>query len=110
LSSEIKQTNGAVQALCSSAIGLLALLIAFIGYTAFTGKAGDDPWRPIDAVHLCFAAVAVVALLVVPWTVSRGSNEYDLSTINRARVLYALGASCTLVTIVVVLGRSFFRK
>jgi hypothetical protein len=105
---EVKQTNGAVQGVCSASVGLLQLLIAFIGYTAFTGNAAVSPWRPLDLVHLVFALFGAVALLSVPWVATRGSSDYDLTAINRARLLYAWGSACTLIAIVVVLGRSFF--
>jgi hypothetical protein len=64
---EVEHANGSVQGICSGAIGLLALLIAFIGYTGYNAKGVNTPWSYGDLWHLTLALFAAIFLALVPW-------------------------------------------
>jgi hypothetical protein len=109
--SETKHPDGSVQGICSAAIGLFALLIAFIGYTGFSSTSGGAPWQRWDLLHLVPSCIAGLSLASVPWlaTKRRPINEVGKS-IDTARMFFALGAFLTLVGIISFLLRDFIRN
>jgi MFS family permease len=98
--------QGSIQALASASVGIFAVLIAFIGYEAFTSKqGGSSPWRWSDAVYLGPVLLSCVCLLMVPFlgTAPRVQGEGDMS-IKRARYFFLIGTILALFA----LGSFFF--
>lgn len=107
----VEHPNGAVQGVCSAAIGLLALLIAFIGYTGFNSKSVNAPWQPGDLIHLGLSLVAAGLLAAVPWLATQpqaiGSSGIS---IERARKCFALGAGCAILAIAFFVIRDYLNN
>ena len=99
---------GAVQGVCSAAIGLLALLIAFIGFTGFNAKSTQSPWQWGDLWHLVLSLLAVGLLASVPWLATQPQpKEEDGRSIERARRVFAWGAACVVAAITIFVIRDF---
>jgi hypothetical protein len=93
---------GSVQALSSAAIGLFAVLIAFIGYEAFSSKQGDaTPWKLLDLLYMVPAGFASIFLVSVPFccTAPRESSDIDESP-RLGRLCFAAGAFFVLFTLI----------
>ena len=73
-----KHLTGAVQAVCSSAIGLATLLVAFIGFIGYTGKhSGDRHWELPDLWYLIPAGIAVCVLVLVPFVATARQDDSE---------------------------------
>ena len=73
-----KHLNGAVQGVCSSAIGLATLLLAFIGFVGYTGKhSGDRNWEIQDMWYLIPAGIAFCVLALVPFVATARQDESE---------------------------------
>ena len=73
-----KHLNGAVQGVCSSAIGLATLLLAFIGFVGYTGKhSGDRNWEVQDLWYLIPAGIAFFVLALVPFVATARQDESE---------------------------------
>lgn len=100
--------QGSVQAICSAAIGLVALLIAFVGYTAFNSFSVEAPWMLGDLGYLTFVLMAVVALVCVPWLATAPQLESDIElSMHKARRFFAVGALCTVLGVGIFIIRDF---
>jgi hypothetical protein len=105
---EREHPNGAVQGICSGAIGLLALLIAFIGYAAYNSKAANIPWSYNDLNYLIPAFIASIALAIVPWlaTAPQPKDSVGIS-VERARLSFLIGALCVILSIAISIFTNF---
>ena len=75
-----KHLAGAVQAVCSSAIGLATLLLAFIGFIGYTGKhSGDRNWEAPDLWYMVPAGIAFCVLVLVPFVATARQDENERS-------------------------------
>lgn len=73
-----KHPNGAVQAVCTSAIGLATLLLAFIGFVGYTGKhSGDRNWEVPDLWYLIPSGIAFVILVLVPFIATARQDDRE---------------------------------
>ena len=73
-----KHLPGAVQAVCSAAIGLATLLLAFIGFVGYTGKhSGDRNWETPDLWYLIPAGIAFCILTFVPFVATARQDERE---------------------------------
>ena len=98
--------SSAVSGLCSAAIALFAIIVAFIGYTAYSGTGAGGPWGWQDLWHLVPAGVAAMALVSVPWF----ATEPELANnkghaLDRARVVFLVGGVCTILALGIFIGR-----
>jgi len=103
---ESKHPDGSVQAISSAAVALLALLVAYIGYTSFKNP---DPWRAVDLfIQIIPSVAAAISLVVVPWlaTQPRAANE-AYKSIRWARGLFLLGALAALTAMLIPLLYDF---
>jgi len=99
---KLKHPDGSVQGLSSAAIGLFALLIAFIGYTAFNSSSTGIAWQRVDLLHLIPASLACIFLAFVPWQATRPRQEDETGkSIEAGRRYFAIGA---LLTVLAILG------
>ncbi len=69
--SELEHPTGAVQGLCTGAMGWLALLLAFIGYSGFNADGENIKWSKDDLYHLIFALIAFISFAAVPWVATK---------------------------------------
>ena len=90
----MKNPNGSVQGLCSSAAALIALTFAFIGYMSFGSKSVAVPWQETDLIWLTPSALGVLFLISVPFlaTTPRSTSDEEYKSIKWARVAYSIGA------------------
>ena len=105
---DLEHATGSVQGICSGAIGLLALLIAFIGYTAFNSRGVNIPWSNGDLIHLGLALLAAIALALVPWIATSPQPRTPVGrSVEWARALFLFGACCTIASMAVFMARDF---
>jgi hypothetical protein len=100
---------GSVQALSSAAIGLFAVLIAFVGYEAFSSKqAGATPWKLVDLLYMVPAGLASISLVSVPilCTSPRESSDIDRSP-RLGRLCFAAGAFFVIFTLIAFFALDF---
>jgi multisubunit Na+/H+ antiporter MnhB subunit len=103
--SQKQYPDGSLQAICSAAIALLALLIAFIGYTGFKSS---DPWSRGDLLHLIPFSLAVVFLAVVPFLATRKRPTGQThKSIDVARMSFGLRTLLTILGIMLFLIRDY---
>ena len=104
---EKEHPDGSVQALCSTAVGLFAVLIAFLGYTGF--RSGDpSPWNPEDRIYLVFAGGAEIAFILVPWFATRPRLPLmGRQSLRWARLCFAMGACCAVLSIGIFVYRDY---
>jgi hypothetical protein len=103
-----KHPDGSVQGLSSAAIGLFALLIAFIGYTGFNSSSTGIAWQRVDLLHLVPASIACIFLALVPWQATRQRQENETGkSIEAGRRCFAIGALLTVLAILVFLFRDY---
>jgi len=100
MDSQAEHPNGSVQAISSAAMSMFALLVAFVGFTAFDSGGMDAPWRRIDIVDLVFALLAAINLSIVPWIVTRTQRHEAVGhSVELARLFFAVGAVFTELSI-----------
>ena len=88
--------QGSVEALCSAAMRLFALLIAFLGYTSFKS---EEPWSWLDLFVLIIPAIlAGSALISVPFFGIQ-ERKTEAESIRLARRIFTLG-SCLVVFVI----------
>jgi len=105
---ERKHPDGAVQGICSGAIGLLALLIAFTGYAAYNSKGANIPWSYNDLSYLIPAFIASIALAIVPWLATAPQPKDSTSvSIERARLFFLIGALCVILSMTISIFTNF---
>jgi hypothetical protein len=108
--SRLEHPLGAVPGICSAAMGLLAILVAFIAYADFRLEPGAR-WSWADLPHIVLAFAAVVFFALVPLLATR-PQEPDTpaqrSGMRAARLAFAIGAACMLVAIAWFVGRDVF--
>ena len=64
--------------MCSSAIGLATLLLAFMGFIGYTGKhSGDRNWEVPDLWYLIPAGIAFCVLVFVPFVATARQDESE---------------------------------
>lgn len=107
---KVEHPNGAVQAICTGAIGDLAILIAFIGYTTFNTKSAEVPWSLKDLPYLLVAFFAIFQLALVPWEATRMeyTNSINLS-LEKARYKFLLGSMATITSIAFFFVKEFWQ-
>ena len=94
-----RHLTGAVQGVCSSAIGLATLLLAFIGYVGYTGKHScDRNWEIPDLWYLIPAGLAFCVLLIVPLVATARQDESE-RPMEIARWMLLLGTACALFSV-----------
>jgi len=105
---EREHPNGAVQGICSGAIGLLALLIAFIGYAAYNSKAANIPWSYNDLSYLIPAFIASIALAIVPWLATAPQPKDSIGiSVERARLSFLIGTFCVILSMAISIFTNF---
>ena len=105
---ELEHANGSVQGICSGAIGMLALLIAFIGYTGFNTKGSSTPWQFGDLFHLALALISAITLSIVPWAATRPQPIAKVGrSVEQARRLFLSGSICAVLAMTVFVIRDF---
>jgi len=103
--SQKQYPDGSLQAICSAAIALLALLIAFLGYTAFKSS---DPWTRGDLLHMIPFYLAVIFLALVPFLATKKrAVAQAYKSIDAARMSFGLGTLLTIFGILVFLIRDY---
>ena len=106
-----KHPDGSVQGICTGAIGLFALLIAFIGYTAFNQKGVNSPWSWLDLLHLVPSCLAGLFLVSVPWLATMEQDTEKVGeSIRYARQSFALGAALALGGIIIFFIKDFINN
>ena len=108
--SPLEHPVGAVPGICSAAMGLLAILVAFIGYADFRLEPGKQ-WVWVDLPHIGLAFVAMILFALVPLLATRpqpGNMPATRSALQAARLAFAIGAACMLVAIAWFVGRDVF--
>jgi hypothetical protein len=92
--------NGSVQGICSGSIAILALFIAFVGFTSFKNP---GPWRWLDLIiQILPGMLGAIALTLVPWLTTKPQYEVNLGdSIENGRKSFIIGASLTLFAIIV---------
>jgi RsiW-degrading membrane proteinase PrsW (M82 family) len=93
--------NGAVQGVCSSAIGLATLLLAFTGIIGYTGKnSSGRSWIESDLYYLIPTAVAFTLLVLAPIfaTSRQDKNEQPLAV---ARALLSTGTAIGIIALLI---------
>lgn len=99
---------GSVQGICSSSVGLLALLIAFVSITGYGSIGASSPWRLGDLWHLGLSLLAALLLASVPWLATKPQPPEKLSaSLQHARMCLAAGTLCAMAAIMTFLVRSF---
>jgi O-antigen/teichoic acid export membrane protein len=89
--------TGSVQGICTGAGTLLAILIAFIGFTGFKSSA---PWSFTDlCVQIIPSIIATIALAFVPYLATHPVETTDKRSLRYARASYAIGAILVLVAV-----------
>jgi multisubunit Na+/H+ antiporter MnhB subunit len=103
---ETKHPDGSVQAISSASIALLALLIAYIGYTSLKNP---DPWRLIDLfIQIIPCIVAAISLAMVPWLATRPRAPAEAQrSIRQARGSFLFGALAALTAMLIPLLYDF---
>jgi hypothetical protein len=100
-SPQLEYPMGAVQALTSGAIGLLAILVAFIAYADFRLKP-DASWSLATVPPIGFALCAAVSLAFVPFLATRPQQPKTgvrQSALHTARLTLGAGAGFTILAI-----------
>ena len=88
--------QGSIEALCSAATRLFALLIAFLGYTSLTS---EEPWSWLDLFVLIIPAIlAGGALISVPFFGIQ-ERKTEAESVRLARRIFTLG-SCLVVFVI----------
>jgi multisubunit Na+/H+ antiporter MnhB subunit len=103
----LKHPDGSVQGLSSAAIGLFALLIAFIGYTGFNSSSTSIAWQLVDLFHLIPAGLACIFLALVPWRATQRQEPESGTSVEAGRRCFAIGALLTVLAILVFLFRDY---
>jgi hypothetical protein len=99
-------TSNAASGLCSAAIGLFAIIVAFIGYTGYSGTGAGPPWGLVDLFHLVPAGVAAIALVSVPWIATKPESKTKKGdALEVARMVFLVGGICTILSLGIFIGR-----
>lgn len=100
----LKHPDGSVQALSSAAVGLVAIMIAFIGYTCYGTTYGNTPWHPTDVFFLIPAGLGCIFLALSPWMATKPRLPEDIGkSIEVGRRCFAIGAFLSLAAILIYL-------
>jgi hypothetical protein len=101
--------QGSAQGLCSASATIFSLGIAFLGFWAFQGTAGDLPWKQIHLFVLLPAIAAFVSLGLTPWLTTRAQHEMDIEeSVHEGRIAYGLGTVLTILTVIAAVLVSVF--
>ncbi len=101
---------GSVQSLSAAALSLLTVLVAFVGYASFNGRASHLPWSVSDLVQLVFSLIAAVCLLAVPWYATQPQTRVNAyAVMERSRRLFLCGALSVLITILIYVVRDYLQ-
>jgi hypothetical protein len=107
-SSDLEYPLGVIQAISSAAMGLLAILVAFIAYADFRLKPGA-PWSWADVAPIVLALCAATCLAIVPLLATRPQRReasVPESAVHTARGAFAVGAACAILAIAWFVGRA----
>ena len=96
----LRAPSGSVQALSSSAIGLFALGMAFLGYWGFSNT---EEWVLIDAIVVVPAFLGFLCLAYVPWIITKPVTDDDTPSIQIGRKAFALGTALILIAVFLAL-------
>ncbi len=100
----LKHPDGSVQALSSASVGLVAIMIAFIGYTCYGTTYGNTPWHYTDIFFLLPAGLGCIFLALAPWLATRPRLPEELNkSIEGGRRCFAIGAILSLAAILIYL-------
>jgi len=101
---KLEHPPGSVQGLCSAAMTMLALLIAFLGYTSFRSP---DPWSITDLwIQILPAILGAICLVLTPMNATKLENAQI--AIQRARNAFAIGSTLALLAIILPMARDFY--
>lgn len=104
-SDAIVHPPGSAQVLSAAAIGILALLVAFIGFVDFNSASAGIGWRWRDLPPFILALIGAIALVRVPWLATTPvSGDMAFASMQAARRSLMAGAVLALLAMVTVVS------